>query len=75
MFQISPNWKYGKYTFPVKASTGERIVKEGSAPRLFRGGGFRANSIHVRSADRYSIYATDYRAYDVGIRPARLIEE
>ena len=44
------------------------------APNLFRGGGFRASSVHVRSADRYSIYAADYSAYDVGLRPARLIE-
>ena len=67
--------RYGEYTFPVKPLTGERVVEDENAPRLFRGGGFRANSIHVRSADRYSIYATDYRAYDVGVRPARPIEE
>ena len=67
--------RYGQYTYPVKPQTGERIVVDDNAPRLFRGGGFRANSIHVRSADRYSIYATDYRAYDVGIRPARMIED
>jgi formylglycine-generating enzyme required for sulfatase activity len=65
---------YGEYTLPVKSGTGERMVNDDANPKLFRGGGFRANSIHVRSADRYSIYAKDYRAYDVGVRPARKIE-
>lgn len=65
---------HGPYSLPVEAETGKRKVLDDNAMHLFRGGGFRANSIHVRSADRYSIYAADYRAYDVGIRPARSIQ-
>ena len=66
--------QFGDYTLPVEAGTGKRLVGDKDAQRLFRGGGFRASSVHVRSADRYSIYAADYRAYDVGIRPARALE-
>jgi serine/threonine protein kinase/formylglycine-generating enzyme required for sulfatase activity len=65
--------RFGEYTLPTEPGTGKRLAPE-DAPNLFRGGGFRASSVHVRSADRYSIYATDYSAYDVGLRPARLIE-
>ena len=66
--------KFGDYTLPVANGTGARLVSDPDAQQLFRGGGFRATSIHARSADRYSIYASDYRAYDVGLRPARLID-
>jgi|GEM_PF-3026867 len=66
--------QFGDYTLPVETGTGKRQVTDPDASRLFRGGGFRASSVHVRSADRYSIYASDYRAYDVGLRPARTIE-
>ena len=66
--------QFGEYTLPVETGTGKRQVTDPDASRLFRGGGFRASSVHVRSADRYSIYASDYRAYDVGVRPARGIE-
>lgn len=65
--------RFGEYTLPTEPGTGKRLAPE-DAPNLFRGGGFRASSVHVRSADRYSIYATDYSAYDVGLRPARLID-
>ena len=66
--------RFGAYTLPTESGTGRRIVSKEDAPNLFRGGGFRASSVHVRSADRYSIYAADYSAYDVGLRPARMIE-
>jgi formylglycine-generating enzyme required for sulfatase activity/serine/threonine protein kinase len=66
--------RFGDYTLPVETGTARRLVDDENAPRLFRGGGFRASSVHVRSADRYSIYAADYRAYDVGVRPARALE-
>ena len=65
----------GEYTVPVKPLTGERVVEDENALGCSEAVALRANSIHVRSADRYSIYATDYRAYDVGVRPARPIEE
>ncbi len=65
--------RFGEYTLPVEPGTGKRLAPE-DAPNLFRGGGFRASSVHVRSADRYSIYAADYSAYDVGLRPSRVIE-
>lgn len=65
--------RFGEYTLPTEPGTGKRLAPE-DAPNLFRGGGFRASSVHVRSADRYSIYAADYSAYDVGLRPARMIE-
>ena len=65
--------RFGEYTLPTESGTGKRLAPE-DAPNLFRGGGFRASSVHVRSADRYSIYAADYSAYDVGLRPARMIE-
>jgi formylglycine-generating enzyme required for sulfatase activity len=64
---------FGAYTQPVDSKRGIRTVEVGEARRIFRGGGFRASSVHARSADRYSIYARDYSAYDVGIRPARLL--
>ncbi len=66
--------QFGEYTLPVESGTGRRLVGDKDAHRLFRGGGFRASSVHVRSADRYSIYAADYRAYDLGVRPARVLE-
>ena len=65
--------RFGEYTLPTEPRTGKRLAPE-DAPNLFRGGGFRASSVHVRSADRYSIYAADYSAYDVGLRPSRSIE-
>ena len=64
--------RFGDYTLPTESGTGKRLAPE-DAPNLFRGGGFRASSVHVRSADRYSIYAADYSAYDVGVRPARAV--
>jgi len=66
--------RFGAYTLPTDPRTGHRQVPDPDAPRLFRGGGFRASSVHARSADRYSIYAHDYSAFDVGLRPARLID-
>ncbi|MEZ4295653.1 MAG: formylglycine-generating enzyme family protein [Polyangiaceae bacterium] len=65
--------RYGMYTMPVKPGTGERIVPT-ETPRVFRGGGFRSNAVHARSSDRYSLYAPDYRGYDVGVRAARAVE-
>lgn len=65
--------RYGAYTLPVVPGTGLRQVP-GDAPHVFRGGGFRSTVSHARSADRYSLYAEDYRAYDVGIRAARAVE-
>ena len=65
--------RYAPYTAPTEPGTGARQAPD-DAPRVFRGGGFRATSIHARSADRYSLYADDYRAYDVGVRAARAVE-
>ena len=64
--------RFGAYTLPTNLGDGMRIVDDGER-YTFRGGGFRASSVHARSADRYSIYAQDYSAYDVGIRPARAL--
>jgi len=65
--------RYAPYTAPTEPGTGARQAPD-DAPRVFRGGGFRATSVHARSADRYSLYADDYRAYDVGVRAARRVE-
>lgn len=62
--------RYGAYTLPVEPGTGLRRAPE-SSPEVFRGGGFRASAVHARSADRYSLYAPEYRGYDVGVRAAR----
>ena len=61
---------YGSYALGVGEGTGARLVR-GAAPRLFRGGGFRASIVHARSADRYTLYGSGFRAYDVGFRAAR----
>jgi len=65
--------RYGPYTLGVAPGTGERLVTD-NAPRVFRGGGFRASTVHAKSADRYGLYAPDYRGFDVGLRPARDLE-
>jgi formylglycine-generating enzyme required for sulfatase activity len=64
---------YGGYDLPVRPGTGERLVPR-DTPRVFRGGGFRANAVHVRSGDRYTLYAPDYSGFDVGARAARPVE-
>ena len=65
--------RYGSYELPVAEHSGERQAPA-DAPHVFRGGGFRANGVHARSADRYSLYTHGYRGYDVGMRPARRID-
>jgi serine/threonine protein kinase/formylglycine-generating enzyme required for sulfatase activity len=65
---------YGSYTLPTEAGTGARKA-EPNAPPLFRGGGFRSNTIHARSADRYGLYSLDFRGFDIGLRAARLIDK
>jgi formylglycine-generating enzyme required for sulfatase activity/serine/threonine protein kinase len=65
--------RFGSYRQPTKAGSGERLTTTADAPRVFRGGGFRAASVHARSADRYTQYAHEYQGYDVGLRPARAI--
>ena len=65
---------FGPYTVPPDQGTGARDHGP-AAPQLFRGGGFRANRAHARSADRYGLYAEGYRAYDVGVRPALEIDQ
>ena len=65
--------RFGPYTDPTRSGDGLRMTVENEERYIFRGGGFRASSVHARSADRYSIYAQDYSAYDVGIRPARAL--
>ena len=65
--------RYGPYKLPVAPDDGLRLVEE-KTPRVFRGGGFRASIVHARSADRYSLYAPEYSGYDVGIRPARVLD-
>ncbi len=65
--------RYGPYTLDVVPGTSERKSPD-DQPRVFRGGGFRASAVHSRSADRYSLYAPDYRGYDIGLRPARRLE-
>lgn len=65
--------RFGSYTLPTRKGDGMRMVQTREERYIFRGGGFRASSVHARSADRYSIYAQDYSAYDVGIRPARML--
>ena len=65
--------RFGAYTLPTSIGDGKRLVDVIEERYTFRGGGFRASSVHARSADRYSIYAQDYSAYDVGLRPARAL--
>ena len=65
--------RYGDYTMAVRPGDGLRMAPK-DAPGVFRGGGFRATKIHARAADRYTLYAHDFRAYDVGVRAARAIE-
>jgi formylglycine-generating enzyme required for sulfatase activity/tRNA A-37 threonylcarbamoyl transferase component Bud32 len=65
--------RYGGYELPVSAGSGERQVPT-DTPRVFRGGGFRSNAVHARSADRYGLYAPDYRGFDVGVRAARVLD-
>ncbi len=64
---------YGAYTLPTAPGTGARQAPD-DAPRLFRGGGFRSNAAHARSADRYSLYSADFKGFDVGLRPARAVD-
>lgn len=65
--------RYGGYELPVSPGDGERQAPA-DAPRVFRGGGFRSNAVHARSADRYNLYAPDYRGFDVGVRAARGVD-
>ena len=65
---------FASYTFPTDPKDGFRKNETNTGVYVFRGGGFRSSSIHARSADRYSIYASDYSAYDLGIRLSRSIE-
>ncbi len=65
--------RYGSYDLPVSPGDGERKAPADRA-RVFRGGGFRSNAVHARSADRYDLFAPDYRGFDVGLRAARALE-
>ena len=65
--------RYGSYDLPVSPGDGERKAPAPHA-RVFRGGGFRSNAVHARSADRYDLFAPDYRGFDVGLRAARALE-
>jgi len=65
--------RFASYTAPTAAGSGMRTAAP-DAPRVFRGGGFRATAVHARSSERYKLYAPDYRAYDVGLRAARAID-
>ena len=65
--------RYGGYDLPVSPGDGERQAPA-DAPRVFRGGGFRSNAVHARSADRYGLYAPDYQGFDLGVRAARALE-
>ncbi len=64
---------YGLYSLDTDPGTGLRRSPK-DAPKVFRGGGFRASTVHARAADRYSLYGKDYQGYDIGIRPARLLQ-
>lgn len=63
--------RFAAYSQPVAPEHGAREPSDSAAARVFRGGGFRASSIHARSADRYQLYSPDYKGYDVGVRLAR----
>ena len=65
---------FGSYENPTAPDNGARLNAEEGAPRVFRGGGFRAASVHARSADRYTQYAAEYQGYDVGLRAARSVQ-
>ncbi len=65
--------RFGAYTLATAPVDGARQAPA-DGPQVFRGGGFRASVEHARSADRYSLYAAEYRAYDVGLRPARRLD-
>jgi formylglycine-generating enzyme required for sulfatase activity/serine/threonine protein kinase len=62
------------YSESVRPGDGFRSAAK-DAPRVFRGGGFRATVIHARSAERYGLYAPEYSAYDVGARAGRAVQD
>jgi formylglycine-generating enzyme required for sulfatase activity len=68
------------YTVPPLPGTGLRRQGPGTgalqrlAAHVFRGGGFRASPVHLKSADRYQLYSAGYRGADVGVRPARALQ-
>ena len=64
---------FASYNSPTQYEDGYRQISGTDRINVFRGGGFRASSIHARSSDRYSIYASDYSAYDLGLRLSRSI--
>jgi formylglycine-generating enzyme required for sulfatase activity len=62
---------YRPYTAPVEPGSGLRTGPAVQAEaHVFRGGGFRASPVHLKSGDRYPLYSAGYRAADVGIRAA-----
>jgi formylglycine-generating enzyme required for sulfatase activity len=65
--------KMGAYSAPVRPGDGAREAPA-DAPQLFRGGGFRANRAHARSADRYPLTSTDFTSFDIGLRAARPVD-
>jgi formylglycine-generating enzyme required for sulfatase activity/tRNA A-37 threonylcarbamoyl transferase component Bud32 len=64
------------YTVSPLPGTGLRLspaaggTVSGASAHVFRGGGFRASAVHLKSADRYQLYSAGYRGADVGVRPA-----
>jgi formylglycine-generating enzyme required for sulfatase activity len=65
--------RFGSYDNPTAPNDGRRLELTDDAPHVFRGGGFRAATVHARSADRYTQYAAEYQGYDVGFRASRPI--
>lgn len=62
------------YERPPRAGDGARTEAGAAGPHVFRGGGFRAASVHARSAERYTQYSRhEYRGFDIGVRLARSI--
>ena len=65
--------RFAEYGGALDPRTGLRESAP-NAPRVFRGGGFRAAVVHARASDRYTLYGASFRAYDVGVRAARLLD-
>ena len=63
---------YAPYTAPVKQGDGERQTPD-TGLRVTRNGDFMSKAAYARSAFRDKL-APDYRYFNLGVRPARVLE-
>jgi formylglycine-generating enzyme required for sulfatase activity len=63
---------YGPYSMPVRDGDGLRLIASGDS-RVDRNGDYMSKATYARSAFRDHVSA-DYRYYNLGVRPARAIE-